>query len=119
MSQLVQQTDLTSCVCSHQELQYQQSQSSLGPSDKFVPVVSQFITVASFTFSDVEESLTEAKDLVSSHLKNIIITQQCHRCVSVSGREHILILNTPFGSSSPREKRRCLFIITPESDAHS
>uniref|UniRef100_A0A8D0DCC8 Disheveled-associated activator of morphogenesis 1 n=1 Tax=Sander lucioperca TaxID=283035 RepID=A0A8D0DCC8_SANLU len=32
------------------------------PADKFVPVVSQFITVASFSFSDVEESLSEAKE---------------------------------------------------------
>uniref|UniRef100_A0A8D0A2H8 Dishevelled associated activator of morphogenesis 1b n=1 Tax=Sander lucioperca TaxID=283035 RepID=A0A8D0A2H8_SANLU len=39
------------------ELQYQQGQSSQSPADKFVPVVSQFITVASFSFSDVEESL--------------------------------------------------------------
>ncbi|XP_031643834.1 disheveled-associated activator of morphogenesis 1 isoform X1 [Oncorhynchus kisutch] len=31
--------------------------------DKFVSVVSQFITVASFSFSDVEDSLTEAKEL--------------------------------------------------------
>uniref|UniRef100_A0A8D0A9N0 Dishevelled associated activator of morphogenesis 1 n=1 Tax=Sander lucioperca TaxID=283035 RepID=A0A8D0A9N0_SANLU len=44
------------------ELQYQQGQSSQSPADKFVPVVSQFITVASFSFSDVEESLSEAKE---------------------------------------------------------
>uniref|UniRef100_A0A8C2DJ88 Dishevelled associated activator of morphogenesis 1b n=1 Tax=Cyprinus carpio TaxID=7962 RepID=A0A8C2DJ88_CYPCA len=31
--------------------------------DKFVSVVSQFITVASFSFSDVEDSLSEAKEL--------------------------------------------------------
>ncbi|XP_048106742.1 disheveled-associated activator of morphogenesis 1b isoform X2 [Alosa alosa] len=31
--------------------------------DKFVSVVSQFITVASFSFSDVEDSLHEARDL--------------------------------------------------------
>lgn len=48
-----------------QEIQYQQAQSSQGPADKFVPVVSQFITMASFSFSEVEESLTEAKELVS------------------------------------------------------
>lgn len=48
-----------------QELQYQQAQSSQGPADKFVPVVSQFITMASFSFSEVEESLNEAKELVS------------------------------------------------------
>ncbi|XP_005801208.1 disheveled-associated activator of morphogenesis 1 [Xiphophorus maculatus] len=45
------------------ELQYQQEQSSQRPVDKFVSVVSQFITVASLNFSDVEDSLQEAKDL--------------------------------------------------------
>lgn len=53
------------CV-SVQELQYQQAQSSQLPNDKFVPVVSQFITVASFSFSEVEDSLEEAKNLVRS-----------------------------------------------------
>lgn len=48
-----------------QELQYQQNQSSQRPVDKFVSVVSQFITVASFSFSEVEDSMREAKDLVS------------------------------------------------------
>ncbi|XP_054617510.1 disheveled-associated activator of morphogenesis 1-like isoform X5 [Dunckerocampus dactyliophorus] len=44
------------------ELEYQKKRpQELG--DKFVSVVSQFITVASFSFSDVEDSLTEAKDL--------------------------------------------------------
>uniref|UniRef100_A0A8C7PFY0 Disheveled-associated activator of morphogenesis 1 n=1 Tax=Oncorhynchus mykiss TaxID=8022 RepID=A0A8C7PFY0_ONCMY len=38
--------------------------------DKFVSVVSQFITVASFSFSDVEDSLTEAKELVSVAVKH-------------------------------------------------
>ncbi|MEQ2308153.1 Disheveled-associated activator of morphogenesis 1, partial [Ameca splendens] len=50
------------------ELQYQQTQSSQRPVDKFVSVVSQFITVASFTFSDVEDSLREAKDLFAKAL---------------------------------------------------
>uniref|UniRef100_A0A8D3CMQ2 Disheveled-associated activator of morphogenesis 1 n=1 Tax=Scophthalmus maximus TaxID=52904 RepID=A0A8D3CMQ2_SCOMX len=46
------------------ELEYQKKRpQELG--DKFVSVVSQFITVASFSFSDVEDSLTEAKELVS------------------------------------------------------
>ncbi|PWA16609.1 hypothetical protein CCH79_00004445, partial [Gambusia affinis] len=45
------------------ELQYQQEQSSQRPVNKFVSVVSQFITVASLNFSDVEDSLQEAKDL--------------------------------------------------------
>lgn len=46
-----------------QELDYQKKRpQELG--DKFVSVVSQFITVASFSFSDVEDSLAEAKDLV-------------------------------------------------------
>ncbi|XP_054909425.1 disheveled-associated activator of morphogenesis 1 [Poeciliopsis prolifica] len=45
------------------ELQYQQKQSSQRPVDKFVSVVSQFITVASLNFLDVEDALQEAKDL--------------------------------------------------------
>ncbi|TKS76394.1 Disheveled-associated activator of morphogenesis 1 [Collichthys lucidus] len=38
--------------------------------DKFVSVVSQFITVASFSFSDVEDSLTEAKELFLKAVKH-------------------------------------------------
>ncbi|XP_056150362.1 disheveled-associated activator of morphogenesis 1-like isoform X1 [Lampris incognitus] len=38
--------------------------------DKFVSVVSQFITVASFSFSDVEDSLTEAKELFLRTVKH-------------------------------------------------
>ncbi|MBN3302876.1 DAAM1 protein, partial [Amia calva] len=38
--------------------------------DKFVSVVSQFITVASFSFSDVEDSLQEAKDLFCRAVKH-------------------------------------------------
>ncbi|XP_034713561.1 disheveled-associated activator of morphogenesis 1-like [Etheostoma cragini] len=52
------------------ELQYQQGQSSKSPADKFVPVVSQFITVASFSFSEVEESLTEAKEVFEKALRH-------------------------------------------------
>lgn len=52
------------------ELQYQQAQSSQRPADKFVPVVSQFITVASFSFSEVEESLSEAKELFGKVLRH-------------------------------------------------
>uniref|UniRef100_A0A8C6NKH7 Dishevelled associated activator of morphogenesis 1b n=1 Tax=Nothobranchius furzeri TaxID=105023 RepID=A0A8C6NKH7_NOTFU len=45
------------------ELEYQKKRpQEVG--DKFVSVVSQFITVASFSFSDVEDSLTEAKEAV-------------------------------------------------------
>lgn len=55
-----------------QELQYQQAQSSHSPADKFIPVVSQFITVASFSFSEVEESLAEAKELVSRQQLTVI-----------------------------------------------
>lgn len=47
-----------------QELKFQQTQSSHVPKDKFVSVVSQFITVASFSFSEVEESFLEAKEVV-------------------------------------------------------
>ncbi|KAL2082298.1 hypothetical protein ACEWY4_022116 [Coilia grayii] len=38
--------------------------------DKFVSVVSQFITVASFSFSDVEDSLHEAKELYLRAVKH-------------------------------------------------
>ncbi|KAK3541983.1 hypothetical protein QTP86_009221 [Hemibagrus guttatus] len=38
--------------------------------DKFVPVVSQFVTLASFSFSDVEDSLTEAKELFDKAVKH-------------------------------------------------
>ncbi|XP_065113237.1 disheveled-associated activator of morphogenesis 1b isoform X1 [Paramisgurnus dabryanus] len=38
--------------------------------DKFVPVVSQFITVASFSFSDIEDSLIEAKELFLKTVKH-------------------------------------------------
>lgn len=52
------------CPLYSQEFEYQKKRpQELG--DKFVSVVSQFITVASFSFSDVEDSLTEAKELVS------------------------------------------------------
>lgn len=47
-----------------QELEFQKK-SPQQYGDKFVSVVSQFITVASFSFSDVEDSLSEAKELVS------------------------------------------------------
>ncbi|XP_059212188.1 disheveled-associated activator of morphogenesis 1-like isoform X2 [Centropristis striata] len=51
------------------ELEYQKKRpQELG--DKFVSVVSQFITVASFSFSDVEDSLTEAKELFLKAVKH-------------------------------------------------
>ncbi|KFO20435.1 Disheveled-associated activator of morphogenesis 1 [Fukomys damarensis] len=51
------------------ELEYQKSQPP-HPGDKFVSVVSQFITVASFSFSDVEDLLAEAKDLFTKAVKH-------------------------------------------------
>ncbi|KAG1964268.1 disheveled-associated activator of morphogenesis 1b isoform X2 [Pimephales promelas] len=51
------------------ELEYQKkSPQQFG--DKFVSVVSQFITVASFSFSDVEDSLSEAKELFLKAVKH-------------------------------------------------
>lgn len=47
------------------ELDFQKSQVQQA-GDKFVSVVSQFITLASFSFSDVEDLLAEAKELVRS-----------------------------------------------------
>ncbi|XP_072538965.1 disheveled-associated activator of morphogenesis 1b isoform X2 [Salminus brasiliensis] len=38
--------------------------------DKFVSVVSQFVTLASFSFSDVEDSLNEAKELFLKAVKH-------------------------------------------------
>ncbi|KAK1339252.1 hypothetical protein QTO34_019931 [Cnephaeus nilssonii] len=51
------------------ELEYQKTQPPQ-PGDKFVSVVSQFITVASFSFSDVEDLLAEAKDLFTKAVKH-------------------------------------------------
>lgn len=48
---------------SPKELDFQKSQVQQ-TGDKFVSVVSQFITLASFSFSDVEDLLAEAKELV-------------------------------------------------------
>uniref|UniRef100_A0A8C3K7W6 Dishevelled associated activator of morphogenesis 1 n=1 Tax=Calidris pygmaea TaxID=425635 RepID=A0A8C3K7W6_9CHAR len=51
------------------ELDFQKSQVQQ-TGDKFVAVVSQFITLASFSFSDVEDLLTEAKELFSKAVKH-------------------------------------------------
>lgn len=51
------------------ELEYQKSQPPQ-PGDKFVSVVSQFITLASFSFSDVEDLLAEAKELFTKAVKH-------------------------------------------------
>ncbi|XP_075905687.1 disheveled-associated activator of morphogenesis 1b isoform X2 [Nelusetta ayraudi] len=51
------------------ELEHQKKQAQV-PGDKYVSVVSQFITVASFSFSDVEDSLGEAKDLFLRAVKH-------------------------------------------------
>lgn len=46
-----------------QELEYQKRQVR-EPNDKFVPVMSDFITVSSFSFSELEDQLSEARDKV-------------------------------------------------------
>ncbi|XP_035234924.1 disheveled-associated activator of morphogenesis 1 isoform X1 [Anguilla rostrata] len=51
------------------ELEFQKSRPTQS-GDKFVSVVSQFITVASFSFSDVEDSLQEAKELFEKAVKH-------------------------------------------------
>ncbi|XP_044128146.1 disheveled-associated activator of morphogenesis 1 [Bufo gargarizans] len=51
------------------ELEYQKSQPHVA-GDKFVSVVSQFITVAGFSFSDVEDHLAESKELFSKSAKH-------------------------------------------------
>ncbi|XP_032876462.1 disheveled-associated activator of morphogenesis 2 [Amblyraja radiata] len=50
------------------ELEYQRNRTRT-PEDKFVPVMSDFITVASFSFSEMEDLLAEAKDKYSKMLK--------------------------------------------------
>uniref|UniRef100_A0A3Q3MH36 Disheveled-associated activator of morphogenesis 1-like n=1 Tax=Mastacembelus armatus TaxID=205130 RepID=A0A3Q3MH36_9TELE len=73
----VNMTELEKDICNlrsglksvENELEYQKNHpQELG--DKFVSVVSQFITVASFSFSDVEDSLTEAKELFLRAVKH-------------------------------------------------
>uniref|UniRef100_A0A3B4EP91 Dishevelled associated activator of morphogenesis 1b n=2 Tax=Pygocentrus nattereri TaxID=42514 RepID=A0A3B4EP91_PYGNA len=51
------------------ELEYQKGRPA-DSGDKFVSVVSQFITVASFGFSDVEDSLQESKELFQKAVKH-------------------------------------------------
>ncbi|XP_048062614.1 LOW QUALITY PROTEIN: disheveled-associated activator of morphogenesis 1b [Megalobrama amblycephala] len=51
------------------ELEYQKKRPQ-EYGDKFVSVVSQFITVASFSFSDVEDSLGEAKEMFLKAVKH-------------------------------------------------
>ncbi|XP_018586917.1 disheveled-associated activator of morphogenesis 2 isoform X2 [Scleropages formosus] len=51
------------------ELHYQQSRVR-DHGDKFVPVVSDFITVASFSFSELEDLLNEAKDKFAKALRH-------------------------------------------------
>ncbi|XP_035250227.1 disheveled-associated activator of morphogenesis 2 isoform X1 [Anguilla anguilla] len=52
-----------------EELQYQQ-RGTRERGDKFAPVVGDFITVASFSFSELEEQLNEAKEKFSKALKH-------------------------------------------------
>ncbi|XP_055993285.1 disheveled-associated activator of morphogenesis 2 isoform X2 [Sorex fumeus] len=49
------------------ELEYQKHQLR-EPNDRFVPVMSDFITVSSFSFSELEDQLTEARDKFSQAL---------------------------------------------------
>ncbi|XP_038636152.1 disheveled-associated activator of morphogenesis 1-like isoform X1 [Scyliorhinus canicula] len=55
--------------CVENELEYQKSQPAQS-GDKFVSVVSQFITVASFSFSDADDLLLEAKELFNKAVKH-------------------------------------------------
>ncbi|XP_020855058.1 disheveled-associated activator of morphogenesis 2 isoform X1 [Phascolarctos cinereus] len=51
------------------ELEYQKHQKRES-GDKFVPIMSDFITVASFSFSELEDQLNEARDKFSRALKH-------------------------------------------------
>uniref|UniRef100_A0A3Q3IPN9 Dishevelled associated activator of morphogenesis 1b n=1 Tax=Monopterus albus TaxID=43700 RepID=A0A3Q3IPN9_MONAL len=73
----VNMTELEKDICNlrsglksvESELEYQKNRPQ-EQGDKFVSVVSQFITVASFSFSDVEDSLGEAKELFLRAVKH-------------------------------------------------
>uniref|UniRef100_A0A8C6VKM6 Dishevelled associated activator of morphosis 1 n=1 Tax=Naja naja TaxID=35670 RepID=A0A8C6VKM6_NAJNA len=65
----VNMTELEKDIGNLRELEYQKSQPS-NPEDKFVSVVSQFITLASFSFSEVEDLLAEAKELFIKAVKH-------------------------------------------------
>ncbi|XP_008586049.1 PREDICTED: disheveled-associated activator of morphogenesis 2 [Galeopterus variegatus] len=51
------------------ELEYQRRQVR-EPNDKFVPVMSDFITVSSFSFSELEDQLNEARDKFAKALRH-------------------------------------------------
>lgn len=57
------QRSLTRLFLPLQELHYQQSRTR-ERGDKFVAVIGDFITVAGFSFSELEDQLSEAKDKV-------------------------------------------------------
>lgn len=56
------------CLLLFQELDYQKRRMRES-GDRFVPVMSDFITVASFSFSELEDLLNEARDKVRILLK--------------------------------------------------
>uniref|UniRef100_A0A4W4FRE1 Dishevelled associated activator of morphogenesis 1b n=1 Tax=Electrophorus electricus TaxID=8005 RepID=A0A4W4FRE1_ELEEL len=58
----VNMTELEKEIANLAELDFQKKRPQ-ETGDKFVSVVSQFVTLASFSFSDVEDSLNEAKEL--------------------------------------------------------
>lgn len=58
------------------ELHYQQSRTR-ERGDKFVAVISDFITVAGFSFSELEDQLSEAKDKVVTCLSTHTYNEQC------------------------------------------
>ena len=74
-------------------------------------VVSQFITVASFSFSDVEDSLTEAKELVSQCNSRLGLSSSRRLkpsiCVSVVGTVVSLAKNNRFST----KLRNVLFLL--------
>lgn len=85
-----------------QELDYQKKQpQQLG--DKFVSVVSQFITVASFSFSDVEDSLSEAKELVSR--------RHCCGLFEPSGRHHSHLRTQRAKAAFPFPQHSCFYTL--------
>lgn len=63
------------CLLLFQELDYQKRRMRES-GDRFVPVMSDFITVASFSFSELEDLLNEARDKVRILLKWLVSPAQ-------------------------------------------
>lgn len=84
-----------------QELEYQKRQAR-EPNDKFVPVMSDFITVSSFSFSELEDQLSEARDKVRVPKSPLTLAQPPH---SSPTRPYVDGAPSPTPTRCPRRDR--------------